>query len=297
MLLVERLLRDFIKRSKWHVSVLLKKDAAYSDKPSRLLLREVANFERKREGVSKHIDEAIGYYQSKSGVELFTLEKEIFGLRKKVEFKDLTLKLENCLSQLRAHLASTGTDTDTDGVTDSKADAGTPTPTPVSASRFGWFSFLSKPASAVSPPSSDLEFGNGVAVVSDADLGRDVTNAAVSYPWYESDQFLAGLGVFIGVCAIYLILSYLRGDDDGDKPDGGASISGIGESDYQPLELFSAAFSEFTLHPLRTILLKPSRSYAGNRTLSRVFPLGSSTLFMSGFADWVREIGCVALVC
>lgn len=50
MLLVERLLRDFVKRSKWYISVLSKKVAAYSDKPSRLLLREVANFERKRKG-------------------------------------------------------------------------------------------------------------------------------------------------------------------------------------------------------------------------------------------------------
>jgi len=77
---------------------LSKKDAAYSDKSSHLLLREVANFERRREGAFKHIDEAIGYYQLKSGSEFFALEKEIFGLRNRVKFKDLTTKLESCLS-------------------------------------------------------------------------------------------------------------------------------------------------------------------------------------------------------
>ena len=109
-LLVERLLRDFVKRSKWHIGLLAKKDAAdklsaysdklsaYSGKPSHLLLREVANFERRREVVFTHIDEAIGYYQLKSGVEFFALEKEIFGLRNRVQFKDLTQKLENCVS-------------------------------------------------------------------------------------------------------------------------------------------------------------------------------------------------------
>lgn len=97
-LLVERLLRDFVKRSKWHVGIIAKKDVAYSDKPLHLLLREVSNFERKREVVFTHIDEAIGYYQLKSGVEFFALEKEIFGLRNRVKFKDLTHKLEICLS-------------------------------------------------------------------------------------------------------------------------------------------------------------------------------------------------------
>lgn len=103
-----------------------------------------------------------------------------------------------------------------------KADAGAP----VSASRFGWFLFLSKPVLDVS--SSSPELSNRTAVASDTALSKDVIDLLASspHPWYESDQFLAGLGLFIGVCAIYLILSYLRGDDDGDMP--GGSTSGIG---------------------------------------------------------------------
>ena len=98
----------------------------------------------------------------------------------------------------------------------------------MSASRFGWFLFLSKPVSDVSSSSPNPELSKGMAVASDTDLSKDVIDLVASspHPWYESDQFLAGLGLFIGVCAIYLILSYLRGDDDGDMP--GGSTSGIG---------------------------------------------------------------------
>lgn len=49
------------------------------------------------------------------------------------------------------------------------------------------------PSSSSPAPSLELsnEISDGMAVASDADLGKDVTNAAVTYPWYESDEFLS----------------------------------------------------------------------------------------------------------
>lgn len=129
--LVERLLRDYLKRCKLHISLLSKLDESkmgesqvnessvsvdlenldevynskvmkvnYYTKQSDSLLKEIEYFFEKKNQVFEYIDSAISFYRVDSKCELHSLEKEFYKLREKGSFKRLTGSLLKCMSEL-----------------------------------------------------------------------------------------------------------------------------------------------------------------------------------------------------
>ena len=126
-LLVEGLLRDFANRCSLHMRMLSKaNDSVYYVKQSRLLFKEIGQFNSKKEQVFKHIDEAILYYRSSSNGEFHLLEREIYSLRERESMKELGDKLKKNMTLLEDELQK--------GVSGSKAEENTPL-----APRFLWF--------------------------------------------------------------------------------------------------------------------------------------------------------------
>lgn len=119
--LVERLLRDYLNRCKLHIALLSHertKDSVkvtYYMKQSDLLLKELDDFLVKKVEVFDYVDSSFNSYRvdSKCDLGLYALEKDLYKLRDKCEFKRLTESLAKYMSELRdcrlASLPSTST--------------------------------------------------------------------------------------------------------------------------------------------------------------------------------------------
>lgn len=186
-LLVEGLLRDFVKRCNLHMRMLSKtNDPVYYVKQSRLFLKEIDQFNSKEERVFKYMDEAILYYRSSSDGEFHLLEREIYSLREKVQFKGLRNKLNRSVTLLESELKKV--------VSLSKAEV----ENNISAPRVLWFPMILS--------SRPLDF---------------------SYPWYYSDWvILVCCGVIVLGAVYFLTKNDDDGDGGGPGPNSSSS-SGI----------------------------------------------------------------------
>lgn len=108
-LLVERLLCDYLKRCRLHMG-LLSKDVkkSYYVKQARVLLEEIEKFGNKKVRVFEHIETAISRYRLKSSCEFHSLERDLYKLRERLEFKHLLKTLEKCKVELNNRLCALG---------------------------------------------------------------------------------------------------------------------------------------------------------------------------------------------
>ena len=218
-IMVERLLRDYLKRCDLHMKLLGKAEEAANDSEekldyygaqSRSLLAEIVLFEERRIKVLKHIDETLKDYRLHTKLEVHALEKELYNLRERSDFKMLFDKLKIVTSKLRDYLLKLGF-TAADAQNNSKASAGFPPLAP----------------SSVSSTSMELEpiteSADGMASLVDTITSDPVT----TYPWYASDWVVRGLSAYIAVCAAYFLFKYIKGGNGNDGGPTGGSGSGI----------------------------------------------------------------------
>lgn len=78
------------------------------------------------------------------------------------------------------------------------------------------------PSVAVVP--SDLDPGLDPSAV--APIVNSIPETSSVYPWYLSNELVAGLSVFITLCAVYFLFSHFH-DDGGDKPKGPTATSSV----------------------------------------------------------------------